>query len=348
MEGRKFYPQFAVWELTNRCNARCIHCGSESGDSRQNELTEAEALQLCEELKHLGCERVGIIGGEFFLSPYWESVLKKLYELRIRASLLTNGLLLTDKNIAKLQDLKVRGISVSIDGMGETHDYLRGVPGLYEKAITAIQKVKAAGFSVGINTAISRPNMHQLPELLELLTQLGVNTWQLQWVEDFGRAQANPDLFLTVEDMYPIVRQVAEFRKHTQIKIYLGDNIGHFTCFEPMVRDNPFTGCIAGRYNVGIESNGNIRACLSIRGDEHIEGNIRERSLTAIWDDPASFSIFRDKPVEKLTGFCRTCEYAKICRAGCPPFAYSITGNYYENPMCLHKYEVEHGITTYE
>ena len=347
MTERQFFPQFAVWELTNRCNARCIHCGSESGQSRANELTEEEALKLCEELKALGCERVGIIGGEFFLSPYWENVVQKLHELRVRASLLTNGLLLNDKNIGKLQALRVRGLSVSIDGIGETHDYMRGVPGLYTKAIDAIKRLRGEGFSIGINTALSKVNMHQLGEMQKLFAELGINDWQLQWVEDFGRAQANPNLFLNVEDMYQVVREVAELRRNSKVKIILGDNIGHYTCFEPLVRDMPFPGCIAGRYNIGIESNGNVRACLSIRGDEHIEGNIRERSLTEIWDDPESFKIFRNKPMEKMVGFCSTCEFARICRAGCPPFAYSLTGSYYENPMCLHKYEVEHGITSY-
>lgn len=341
---QKYYPQFAVWELTNKCNAHCVHCGSESGECRENELTEEEALALCDELKALGTERVGIIGGEFFLSPYWESVCSRLMELGIRASLLTNGLLLHDKQIAKLMEMGFESISVSIDGIGETHDYLRGVPGLFRIAIAAIRKAKAAGFRIGINSAISKKNLPEVRAIFDLITELEVSSWQIQWVEDFGRANANPELFLDVPDMYEVIKQVAEFRKDTKIFISLGDNVGHFCSFEPMLRDHPFLGCIAGRWNVGIEANGNIRACSSIRGDEHIEGNIRERSLTEIWNDPESFKTFREKPLEKMEGFCAACEYARYCRAGCPSFAYSLTESYYENPMCMHKYEVENGL----
>ncbi len=344
MSEVKYYPRFAVWELTNRCNARCVHCGSESGDCRENELTESEALQLCEELAELGCKHIGIIGGEFFLSPYWEAVTKRLIELGVGVAHLTNGVLLNDKNIAKLLNLRVGAISVSIDGIGETHDYLRGVPGLYGKVIESVRKSKAAGFRVGVNTAISKRNIHEMQELFEVLTELDINSWQLQGVEDFGRANENPELALTAEDFYGIAKQVAEWRKDTKIRIVLGDNIGHFTHFDPMVRDNPFTGCIAGRWNVGIEANGNIRGCLSIRGDENIVGNIRERSLTDLWNDPKTFIAYREKTMDLMEGYCAECQFARICRAGCSSLAYSLTGHIYENPLCLHKYEIENGL----
>lgn len=343
-QAMKFYPHFAVWELTNRCNAHCIHCGSESGESRPNELTKEEALRLCEDLAAMGCKHLGVIGGEFFLSPYWEDVTTRLMELGVGVAHLTNGLLLNDKNIAKLIGLRVGAISVSIDGIGETHDYLRGLPGLYEIAIENLKKAKKAGMRIGINTAMSKRNIDELPALFELFSELGINSWQLQGVEDVGRANENPELYLGMADYYEIAKQVAEYRKTAKFSIYLGDNIGHFTSFEPMLRDRPFGGCIAGRFNIGIESNGNIRGCLSIRGDENVVGNIRERSLQEIWNDPDTFRVHREKPMEKMAGFCAECEYARICRGGCSSLAYSLTGTFYENPLCLHKYEVENGL----
>lgn len=337
----KFYPHFAVWELTNRCNAHCIHCGSNSGECRPHELTREEALHLCDELAEMGCKHLGIIGGEFFLSPYWEDVTKKLISLGVGVAHLTNGLLLHDNNIEKLIGMRVGSISVSIDGIGETHDYLRGLPGLYEIAVENIRKAKRAGMRVGINTALSKRNIHEIQPLFQLFSDLGINSWQLQGVEDVGRANENPELYLGAADYYEIAKQVAKFRSGAKFAIVLGDNIGHFCSFEPMLRSKPFGGCIAGRFNVGIESNGNIRGCLSIRGDANVVGNIRERSLKEIWDDPDTFQEHRVKPLEKMAGFCAECEYARICRGGCSSMAYSLTETFYENPLCLHKYEVE-------
>lgn len=344
-DQNKYYPRYAVWELTNRCNAKCIHCGSESGECRQDELTEAEALKLCGELRELGCQHLGIIGGEFFLSPHWEKVTKKLMDSGVGVSHLTNGILLNEKNLEKLKNLRVGAISVSIDGIGETHDYLRGVPGLYDRLMINLLRAKTEGFRIGINTAVSKKNLSEMPELFNQLTILEVNSWQLQGVEDFGRANKNPELSMTAEDFYRLAKMIAEFRQETKIRIVLGDNLGHFCSFEPMLRQSPFTGCVAGRWNVGIEADGSIRGCLSIRGDENIVGNVRQRSLKEIWHDPESFRVFRHKPLEKMRGFCAQCEYAQICRAGCASLAYSLTDSFYENPLCLHKYEVEQEIS---
>lgn len=339
-----FYPHTVTWELTNRCNACCIHCGSRSGASRENELTENEALQLCEDLHELGTKDISIIGGEFFLSPFWEKLVSKLKGYGIKVNLLTNGILLNDENIQRLLTLDIRAISVSIDGIGEIHDYFRGVPGIYGTAIANIRKAKDAGMSISINTAVSKHNMHQLTDMFKILSDLGVFSWQLQGLEDYGRAKDNPSLALTVEDLYAIVKKVAELRKDSKMKIFLADNIGYFTCFEKEVRDKPFGGCIAGRYNLGIQSNGDLRGCLALLDECHSAGNIRQRSLKEIWTDPNSFKEFRYKPLEKMCGFCSECDYAVICRAGCPSLAYSLTGSYYENPHCLHKYEVENGL----
>lgn len=93
----KYQPYKAVWELTNACNAKCIHCGSKSGQKRENELTKEEALRVCDELKELGCKHVTLMGGEFFLSPHWEAVCERLISHGIQVGPLTNGLLLIKK-----------------------------------------------------------------------------------------------------------------------------------------------------------------------------------------------------------------------------------------------------------
>ncbi len=344
-EKRKYYPHFAVWELTNRCNANCLHCGSSSGKSRINELSREEALHLCEELKELDCKVVGIIGGEFFLSPYWQDVCLKLKGLEIQVALLTNGILLTEKNINILNDIGIKFIAVSIDGIDGTHDYLRGVPGLFEKVLANIRLAQVNGIGIGINTAVSGINIDQIPELYSLFCNLGIKSWQIQCVEDFGRANQNPELQITADKLYTMYKSVLKFQQDQKMKIDIADNIGHFTSLEPYVRTHPFRGCPAGKWNIGIEADGKIRGCLSIRNDENVVGDIRQRSLKEIWEDSETFKIFRERTPDKLTGFCKECEFAHICLAGCSSLAYSLTNTFLENPMCLRKYEVEMGIS---
>ncbi|MCK4257500.1 MAG: radical SAM protein [Halanaerobiales bacterium] len=344
----KYKPKFGIWELTNACNAKCLHCGSQSGKCRDNELTLEEVLRVCDELKETGCERITLMGGEFFLSPHWEAVCKRLVENNIRVAPLTNGLLLNEKNIMKLKELGIDRLGISIDGLEETHNYLRGVPNLFSRLIENLKKAQSKGFKIAIITAVSAVNLNQLPELYKFIKELGIRVWQVQIVEDVGNANQNSELHLTLEDVYKLAKYVAKFRREdNDMKILLGDNVGFYTTFEPLIRDNPFTGCAAGRQVVGITANGDIRGCLSVYGDkENIEGNIRERSFKDIWEDPNLFTVYRNRTVDKLTGFCAECKYNNLCRAGCSSLAYSLTGKFYENPFCLHKYEVENGLNS--
>ncbi|MCK4259386.1 MAG: radical SAM protein [Halanaerobiales bacterium] len=341
----KYRPLRIVWELTNACNAKCIHCGSRSGSQREHELTKEEALKVCDELKELGCKHVTLIGGEFFLQHYWEAIVKRLLDNGIKVGPLTNGILLNDTNLQKLKNLGLKEVFISIDGIEKTHDHIRGVPGLFDKIIKNIKKAQEMGFVVGVNTSVSAINLDEIPDLFTLLKEIDVKLWQVQIVEDIGNAQDNPKLALTLENVYRLTKYIAEFRKQKDMRVILGDNIGYFVSFEPMLRDQPFTGCAAGRFALGIESNGNIRGCLSIISTpETVEGNVRERSLIEIWNDPELFKLYRQRTVEKLTGFCAQCEYRNLCRAGCSSLAHSLTGGFYDNPFCLHRYELENNL----
>lgn len=343
----EFKLSTAVWELTNACNANCIHCGSKSGSQRVNELTEEEALKVCDDLKELGCQRLSLIGGEIFLSPYWEKVCARLIDHGIKVAPLTNGLLINQTNLAKLKRAGVNNVSFSIDGLANIHDYIRGVPGLFDRVSENIKLAQQAGFLVGVNTAISALNLGELPALYEFLRKSEIQLWQFQIVEDMGKAVENPELRLSLDDLYRLAQDIADFRQENKMTIVITHNIGWFCSFEPLLRDQPFTGCLAGRTIVGIHSNGDVRGCLSLMsGDstDNVQGNIRDRSLVEIWNDPESFAPFRQRTVEGLTGYCALCEYQNLCRGGCSSVAYSLLGKFSENPYCLHKYEIEQGI----
>ncbi len=340
-----YYPRKVVWELTNACNAKCIHCGSESGPKRANEMPVKDALRVCDELGELGTKHVTLIGGECFLSPYWDKVCERLLENNVQVTPLSNGILLNEANLQLMKKIGLKGVSVSIDGIGETHDYIRGVPKMFDKVISNIKQAQHLGFGVGVNTSVSKVNIHELPALYYFLRELGIKIWQVQIVEDIGKATRNTELKLDLEDLYQIAKYVAEFRKKEGMRVIVGDNVGFYASFEPMIREQPFTGCSAGRWTLGIESTGNVRGCLSVLGtDENTEGNLRERSLIDIWNDPELFGVYRQRTVDKLEGFCAECEFNNLCRAGCSSLSYALTGSFYENPFCLHKYEVEQGI----
>ena len=95
---------------------------------------------------------------------------------------------------------------------------------------------------------------------------------------------------------------------------------------------------------MGIESDGIIKGCLSLHGDEFVEGNIRERSLAKIWNDKNSFKYNRRFEPSMLKGICKDCKWGSICRGGCSEKSVSYTGELHNSPFCLYHYEKEKGI----
>ena len=95
-------------------------------------------------------------------------------------------------------------------------------------------------------------------------------------------------------------------------------------------------GCSAGCLNVGIESNGNVKGCLSLQSGRFVEGNVRQESLRTIWEKPGNFAYTRGFTPADLHGSCSECEYGELCRGGCVFMAYGATGSPHDNPYCLY------------
>ena len=150
-----------VWELTLRCNLRCLHCGATAGRARSDELTAAEVLRVADELVALPAREVTLMGGEPFLRPDWLSVAQRLREGGVRLVIFTNGTRLTPEVIAQLQALRPRTIGTSIDGgRPAVHNAIRGVNGAFNTTLSALDDLQAAGLRVSVITTVTRRNLY--------------------------------------------------------------------------------------------------------------------------------------------------------------------------------------------
>lgn len=123
--------------------------------------------------------------------------------------------------------------------------------------------------------------------------------------------------------------------------VYLADDIGYYTKKDMEIRkacageeDWGWAGCHAGKSVLGIRANGDISGCLSIRDDSFIEDNIRRVPLKEIWTRPGAFAWNREFKLEKMTGFCRVCQFNTKCKGGCGGAKISFNNSIYENRYC--------------
>lgn len=329
------FPYIVGWELTLACNLRCRHCASAAGLPRKDELTTEEALALCDQFPPLAVQEVDFTGGEPLMRPDWWRIAARVAELGITTRIVTNGLPLVPGTVARIRDVGISTVGVSLDGLEATHDDIRALPGLWRRVLAGIERTLAAGVEVGVITAVNARNLRELPALLDLLQSIGVSHWQLQPNLPRGRSGEAPDLALSDREFLELgafFRTEQPKAQATGFQIVPADSLGYFT--ELDLLEPPWRGCHAGLFTVGIMSDGKVKGCLTMP-DDMIEGDLRQDDLWDIWFRDGAFAYTRQFSVDKMGSNCQGCALAEQCRGGCTSMSYVCTGDLHNDPYCF-------------
>ena len=301
-------------ELTLRCNERCMHCGSYCGDVESEELTVEQyrtfLRQVKEDMSTKG-KMLDITGGEPLLRKEFFDIMGIAHELGFHWGMTSNATLIDDSVARDLKRVGMGTISVSIDGLEETHDAFRRTPGGYKKAMNGINSLlRVGGFeSIQVTTVVTHQNIGQLDELFKIFNEMDIDSWRVINMEPMGRAKQHPELILTKEDY----QYLFEFIRNKRIagepvaygcSHYLGME------YEREVRDWYYL-CTAGLYTASICANGDIIACLDIeRRPEFVQGNILRDRFSEVWNN--KFQIFR-RDLSDDNPTCAKCDQKDYC-----------------------------------
>ena len=341
-KSNKFKLKTVIWEITLKCNLNCIHCGSKAKDIRKNELNTEEALEFCKDLAKLKVEKVCLMGGEPFLRKDWHVIAETLEKYGIGWSIVSNGQIIKN-NIHFLKKLNPFTVGISIDGAkSQTHDYIRGKEGTFSKTLKSINLLKKNEIPVSIITSVNKLNLKELKSIRKLIAGKYL-AWQIQDCVPIGRFPRN--LMLSEKEYYAVALFiVSTLNNFKNFKIYISGahDFGYFSRYLPNVQLSQWKGCQAGISVIGVQSNGNIKGCLSLP-DNLIEANIREEKINNIWTNKEKFLLNRNKNSSQIDGknICLKCFRFKDCKGGCQGFSYALTGKFYNHPYCLLKYELK-------
>ena len=301
------------WECTLRCNLSCRHCGS-----------DCKATAACKDMPIEDFARVldsvaaatdphkvmvNVTGGEPLMRPDLERCGRVIYEKGFPWGMVTNGLALSPERYQRLLQSGLRAMTISLDGIGEDHDWLRGRKGSFERAIAAIRMVVESGeIEFDVVTCVNRRNYPKLNEIKELLISTGLKEWRLFTIFPMGRGAEDPDLQLTGEQFRGLMEFIKATRKEGRIKASYGCEgfLGHY---EGDVRDH-FFFCNAGVSVGGVLCDGSISACTSIRADYH-QGNIYKDDFMEVWNN--RFQPYRDRSW-MYKDDCAECRFWKYCQ----------------------------------
>jgi len=307
--------KYIFFELTYKCNLSCLHCGSDcQKEDNRPDLPAEKILEVLQEIKtKYDSHKVMIVlsGGEPLLYPKIWELGKEIIKLEFPWGMVTNGLAWDMNTIIKAQKAGMHSVTVSLDGLEKSHNWLRGDVKSFRKASRTIELLTANPFykAMDVITCVNKKNIDELDELYDYVKSIGVKAWRFFTISPIGRATKIDDLFLDKEEFHRLMDKILEFKKRGEIKVNYSESSYLGPTYEHEVRSHDFF-CRAGINVSGIMVNGDILACPNI--DRRFrQGNIFEDSFIDVWE--TKYKEFRDRKWMK-TDDCKTCKEWDLCQ----------------------------------
>ncbi len=303
---------YLAWQCTLRCNLACRHCSADCGGEPPHEdMPLADFLRVVDRVAEVGDPAqtmIGLTGGEPLLRPDLEACGTAFARRGFRWGIVTNGYVLSPDRFEALMDAGLTNLSISLDGLEESHNWLRRRPDSFQRTIAAVAvAAQRTDLDLDVITCVNQRNISELDDLRRPLIDKGVRKWRVETIFPKGRAEANPELDVTNEQFRDLMAFLKATRREGQINARYACE-GYLGAYERQVRDRNYF-CWAGINLGSVLVDGSISACPSL-GREFIQGNIYEDDFIEVWN--TRYEIMRDRRWTR-TGKCAACEAYKWC-----------------------------------
>ena len=313
-EVRVHELNYLFWECTTRCNFHCRHCGSDcSVQSREKDMPLEDFLRALDTIpsSHRPKDFIVVLtGGEPLLRPDIETVGRAIRERGFGWGMVSNGWFYDEAAHARLLGAGMGALTISLDGLEASHDWMRGLKGSYTRAVRAIGLSAAdPRLNADVVTCVNKKNLSELPQIHDVLTGLGVAQWRLFTVIPIGRAARDPEMHLSKDEFVRLMEFIRERREQKgRMKVTFSCE-GFLGRYEEQVRDTRFF-CRAGVNIASILIDGRICACPNIDRDLFSQGSIYEDNFYEVWE--GKFLPYRKRNWARK-GSCASCAQWKNC-----------------------------------
>lgn len=298
------------FEITSSCNLNCKHCYNKKAS--KIEYTKDEIFRIINQIEKLNCKKIIISGGETFCSPYIWDIIEYCDLKKINLIIATNGILLTESVVNKLQNYKSYKLQISLDGTSEEeNDNIRG-KNSYKSVIEVLKRLKKNNIPVFIGYVLLNENSNHLEAFIRTMDNLGVKEIQFKCLVRSGNAIENyQQLHLSPEKFLKYIEEIREIFQNGKLSLnYALPNIN--------------SGCsLINEEKLDliprISSNGDVFVCQKFSSSIYCIGNIRKQELSVILDSLELSNIITLVNISKnYIKKCSRCNYSVICEKGCP------------------------------
>ena len=342
-----------VWNMTRRCNLRCVHCYAQANEEHgTDQISTDQAKAMIDDLSAYGAPVMLFSGGEPLVRADLVELASHATSRGMRAVISTNGTLITRDKARELKAVGLSYVGISLDGGEAVHDKFRGVPGAFKKALEGIANCQAEGLKVGLRFTINKRNWQEIPTLFDLLREREVPRICFYHLVYSGRGSALIDEDLNHAETRNAVDLILDktrdlFAAGYEKEVLTVDNHadGPYVYLR-LLKEDPARAAEVMEllsYNEGNNSGLGI-GCISWDGQVHADqfwrnhtfGNVLERPFSQIWDDPNIELLAKLKDKKKhVGGRCAGCRYLSICGGNFRARAEAFHGDIWaEDPAC--------------
>ena len=342
-----------IWNQIRRCNLTCKHCYSISADKDfPGELSSAEVYAVMDDLQRFRVPVLILSGGEPLLRPDIFDIARRAKGMGFYVGLSSNGTLIDETNIRRIAETDFNYVGVSLDGIRETHDKFRRMAGAFEKSLAGIRLCRDAGLKIGVRFTMTQDNAHDLPGLLKLVEDEGIDRFYFSHLNYAGRGNKNRKddahhqmtrqamdlLFDTCWDYQSrgLEKEFTTGNNDADGVYFLHWTAKRFPDKAAHVRAKlaQWGGNSSGVNVANIDNLGNVHP--DTMWWHHTLGNVRERPFSEIWVDTSDpiMAGLKAKP-RKVGGRCGACLHFDICDGNTRVRAQQLTGDpWAEDPGC--------------
>jgi Fe-coproporphyrin III synthase len=320
-----------VWNITRRCNLKCIHCYAQAKNKTHNhEVSTRDGKRLIDDLSDYGVPVVLFSGGEPLMRADLPELAAYAVKKGMRAVVSTNGTLISSETARILKDIGLSYVGISLDGMEKINDRFRGVKGAFEAALAGVDNCQAAGMKVGLRFTINRINATEIPRIFEVLEDREIPRvcfYHLVYAgrgsklieEDLSHQETRHAVDLIIES----TRRLHEKGKPKEVLTVDNHADGPYLYLK-LLRENPERAAEVLellRMNEGNNSGRGI-GCVSWNGDVHADqfwrhysfGNVLKTPFSRIWEDRSNplMDMLKNKKLH-VKGRCAKCRWLDIC-----------------------------------
>lgn len=342
-----------VWNVTRRCNLKCIHCYAHARDEEfKGELSTQEGKAVLDDLAEFGAPVVLFSGGEPLVRPDLTELADYAVRKGMRAVISTNGTLITPRVAAELKKIGLSYVGISLDGLDEVNDRFRGVNGAFKKALDGITACREAGIKVGLRFTMNRLNAREIPGIFDLLEKHEIPRVCFYHLVYAGRGSelikedlSHEETRAAVDLIIDRTRDLHERGKPKEVLTVDNHADGPYLYLRMLRENSPRTAEVLEllQMNEG-NSSGRGIGCISWDGTVHADqfwrhysfGNVRERGFSEIWTDLSNplMKQLKDKKLH-VKGRCAECKWLGICGGNFRVRAEAATGDLWNpDPAC--------------